>query len=109
MKVTEEELMQMYNGLNVTMVFSDNRVSVNATGYPSEDGSDSGFSRGNLFYSISTAEDRSITFYSDKDKKRALTEGFFEHTFVISEDYTKISMNGKLSSESKGEIVLTIV
>lgn len=72
MSVTEEKLMQMYNELNTTMIFSDDRVSVTATGYPSEDGS--GFSHGNLFYSI--AEDRSITFYSDKDKKIALTEGF---------------------------------
>lgn len=31
------------------------------------------------------------------------------YTFVISEDYTKISMNGKLSPETKCEIVLTIV
>lgn len=106
MEVTEEQLKQMYNGLNTTIVFSDDdRVSANAPYYPSEGGS--GFSSGSLFYSI--AEDGSITFYSDKGKKSALNEGFFSYTFVISKDYTKISMSGTLSAASKCEIVLTIV
>lgn len=102
---TEEQFMQMYNGLNTTIFFSDDdSVSVSAPGFPSKAYSKS------LYYSI--AEDGSITFYETLEDKANDTpfkdEGFFEYTFVISKDYTTISMIGTPPG-AKCEIVLTIV
>lgn len=103
--MTEEQFMQMYNGLKTTMIFSDDdSVSVTAPGFPP-----TGYSK-SLFYS--KTEDGSITFYETLEEKANGTafkdEGFFEYTFVISKDYTTISMIGTPPG-AKCEIVLTIV
>lgn len=102
---TEEQFMQIYNNLKTTMIFNDDdSVLVTAPGFPP-----TGYSK-SLYYSI--AEDRSITFYETLEDKANDTpfkdEGFFEYTFVISKDYTTISMIGTLPG-AKCEIVLTIV
>lgn len=106
MGLTEEQFMQFYNGLQLTITFSDDRVSVNAPGY-----GPTGYSKMNLYYSI--AENGVISFYETAEEKEAGTpftgEGFFEATFTISDNYTTINMSSKMPGTKECAIVLTVV
>lgn len=106
MELTEEQFMQLYNGLQMSMTFGDDRVSVNVPGY-----GPTGYAKMNLYYSI--AENGVISFYETAEEKENGTpftgEGIFESTFTISSDYTTVSMSAPMPGTRECAIVLSVV
>lgn len=102
--MTEEEFLNFYNGINLKIVFSNDRFSVSAPGYPG------GYSKSDLYYSI--AENGIISVYLTAENKAAGTaftgDGIFMNTFVISKDYKTIRMESPLPGTTECAIVLSV-
>lgn len=102
--MTEEEFLNFYNGINLKIVFSNDRLSVSAPGYPS------GYSKSDLYYSI--AENGIISVYLTAEDKAAGTaftgDGIFMNTFVVSKDYKTIRMESPLPGTTECAIVLSV-
>lgn len=103
--MTEEEFLNLYNGINLEVAFSNDRFSVSAPGYPG------GYSKSDLYYSI--AENGVMSVYLTAEEKEAGTEykgdGIFMNTFVISKDYRTIRMESPLPGTTECAIVLSVV
>lgn len=106
MELTEEQFMQFYNGLKMSVIFSEDRVSVSIPGY-----GPTGYAKMNLYYSI--AENGVISFYETAEEKENGTpftgEGIFENTFTISNDYTTVRMSSPMPGTKECAIVLSVV
>lgn len=106
MEMSEEQFLSFYNGVNMTIVFSADRLSVTAPGYPG-----GGYSVTNLYYTI--AEDGVISVYKTAEEKESGTpyteDGLFMNTFVISSDYKTIRMIGPMPGTTEMAIVLTVL
>lgn len=102
--ITEEEFLNLYNGMNMQVVFSNDRFSVSAPGSPG------GYSKSDLFYSI--AENGVISVYLTAEDKEAGTEykgdGIFMNTFVVSKDYKTVRLESPLPGTTECAIVLSV-
>lgn len=102
---SEEQLKSIYGNVGMTLIFANDRVSVNADGYGPE-----GYSKMNLYYTI--AEDGVITFYesaASKEEGKPFTgEGLFENTFIMSSDYKSVRINCDFPATTEFAFILSI-